>query len=251
MKHWKVFSLVVVLLLFALSLPKPAPAQASSTAFSPGLYYGYINFEAMTRFEGHLTATGDKDFTTTQFWRAIYTGRGKLQLRINNSGGGTISVLLPTTIDLTNDVDSDSPIGYCHMSDWTDAESYYFDLERGYPSIGFAFQAPYKPATRGISYTFENPISASGGEVGGCQEGAEAMLPSARVIIQGNLGILSTIQFKSLYATDDNIGGTCSLPGWIKSYPVPGYTTPNVFSVPYCNWRVFKFNSGKPQKGNQ
>ena len=137
------------------------------------------------------------------------------------------------------------------MSDLTDAESYYFDLERWYPSIGFAFQAPYKPATKGISYTLENPLSDFGGEVGGCAEMAQAMLPGARDIIQGNLGILSTIQFKTIYATDTNIGGTCALPGWIQSYPVPGFTTPNVFSVSFCNWRVFRFNSNKPQKGNQ
>ncbi|MDR3575699.1 MAG: hypothetical protein P4L50_17705 [Anaerolineaceae bacterium] len=250
MKRWGYFFLAIVLLFIMLFLPKLAPAQASP-AFSPGLYYGYINFEAMTRFEGHLTGTGDKDFTVTQFWRAIYTGRGKLQLRINNSGGGTISVLLPTTIVVDNFFDTDNPKGFCHGSVITDAESYYFDLERGYPAIGFAFQAPYKPASRGISYTSDSPFWNFGGEVGGCAETVQAMLPDARVVVPGNLGILSIIQFKTIYATDDNIGGTCSLPGWIQSYPVPGYTTPNVFSVPYCNWRVFKLNSGKPQKGNQ
>jgi hypothetical protein len=234
--------------LFVLFLPKPAPAQASSTTFSPGLYYGYINFEARTKFDGQLTV---QDIKQTQFWGSDYIGRGKLQLRINNSGDGTISILLPTAINLVNDVDVDSSQGYCHISELTDAESYYFDLEHWYPSIGFAFQAPYKPASSGVSYTLENPFWVDGGEIGGCAEMSQAMLPNARVSIPGYLGLLSTIQFKTIYATDTNIGGTCSLPGWIQSYPVPGFTTPNVFSVSFCNWRVFRFNSNKPQKGNQ
>jgi hypothetical protein len=248
MKHWKVFSLAVVLLLFALSLPKPAPAQASSTAFSPGLYYGYINFEVKTNFAGFETV---QDAEHRYFWNGFYIGRGKLQLRINNSGGGTISVLLPTKIALSDMYFVDFSKGKCGIADWTGAESYYFDLERWYPSIGFAFQAPYKPASRGISYTEEEPWNDQGGEVTNCAEASQAMLPVGRVVIKGNLDMLSTIQFQTIYATDDNIGGTCSLPGWNQSYSFQPFTTPNVYSTEYCQWRVFRINSDKPQKGNQ
>ena len=87
MIRWGYFFLAVGGFLFVLFLPKPAPAQASSTTFSPGLYYGYINFEARTKFDGQLTV---QDIKQTQFWGSDYIGRGKLQLRINNSGGGTI-----------------------------------------------------------------------------------------------------------------------------------------------------------------
>ncbi|HMD89892.1 MAG TPA: hypothetical protein VKF38_12080 [Anaerolineaceae bacterium] len=247
MKRWGYFFLPVVLLFIMLFLPKPAPAQASPT-FSPGLYYGYINFLARTDFTGNVTV---QDAEHRYTWLGFYTGRGKLQLRINNSGGGTISVLLPTKSYLSDYYFLDFSKGHCYIGNWTNAESYYFDLERGYPSIGFAFQAPYKPASRGISYTEEEPWNDQGGEVTNCAEVSQAMLPVGRVVIKGNLDMLSTIQFKTIYATDDNIGGTCSLPGWNQSFSFQPFTTPNVYSTSYCQWRVFKLNSGKPQKGNQ
>jgi len=249
MKRWGYFFLAVALLLMVLFVPEPQPVRASSS-LSPGVYFGYVYFLARTDFNGKLTAEGGaKHFYV---WQGKYKGKGVLQVTINDDGSGDVEIFIPNSIHLINyyGVTVPDPSGYCQFLDTTDAQVRYLSGHTPAASIGNTFQAPLSRGSY-ISYRREDTYVDSGGEFGGCAGVAQTSHPSVRVTIQGSLDMLKTIQFQTNYRTDKVMGGTCSLPGWIQSYPVPGFTTPYVYSLSNCQWLISKLDLSKPQKGNQ
>jgi hypothetical protein len=243
MKRRVCFFMGVILLFFLLFLPKPNPAQASSS-LSPGFYVGWVSYEA------RVDLNGKGDIQGTQYDNVTiedYTGRGQLMVKINGAGAGGASIVLPTTISRIYYTSWVTPKGNCTMTDTTQGRSNYVHLRDAPTAMGDTFQAPFNPAAL-ISFTSEKDIAFETGELGGCLQMSEAELTTNRVLIKGDLSLISAIQFQIKYQTDTEMGGACSFPGWNQKMVVP-YEGTNIYSLPKCSWRVFKSDQTQPQTG--
>lgn len=238
--------LAAVFLFLLIFQPNPAPAQASST-ISPGFYVGWVSFLGRTDFDGNLTV---QDAHHHYLWTGKYQGQGQLMIKINAAGAGGASIVLPTTDSLIDSYELNIPQGSCLFTGITKARSNYVHLRGAPAAMGDTFQVPFKPATA-LSFTYEESNSFVIGDIVNCDKFAVLSLPVGRTTIQGNLALVSAIQFQTKYHSDTEMGGSCSLPGWNQSFTFPPFTTPNVYSLPQCSWRVFKTGQTNPQKGWQ
>ena len=244
MKRWNCFFLAAVLLFMALFLLEPQPAQASSS-LSPGFYVGWISYVAKTDFDGHLTTEGGNN---EEMWRNTLEGRGQIMLKIDDSGAGGASIVLPTKITRMEFVSALTPQGNSIFTVGTSAGSNYVYL-RGAPApMGDTFQVPFNP-TAGLYFRSQNGFFTETGTMGGTEGVMNAGKPAEKTLIKQIMASISIIQFQIKYSSDTQIGGTCSIPGWVSKYPVPGFKEQNVYSLPKCAWQVIKSVSGKPQKG--
>ena len=243
MKRWVCFFAGLILL--SLFLPKPNPARASSS-LSPGFYVGWISYVTEMDFDGHLTTeAGTPDEI---LWRNTMEGRGQMMFKINDSGAGGASIVLPTKITRMYFVSSLTPQGDCIYTIGTSAGSNYVYL-RGAPApMGDTFQVPFKPAA-GFYFRSQNKFFTQTGTMGGCDLVSDADMPGEKTTIKQIAASISAIQFQIKYSSDTQIGGTCSIPGWVNKYPVPGFKELNVYSLPKCSWRVFKSDQSNAQKG--
>ena len=245
MKRWVVFFLAVMLLLFTLFVPEPQPAWASST-LSPGFYDGWVHYLARADFHGQMVNQDVKTYVT---WGDEFEGRGHLMVKINDAGAGGASIVLPTVIYLGDVIETDTPNhGSCtmYMSTW--ASSNYVHLRGAPAAMGDTFQVPFNPAAA-LTLTDQAHKSVVTGDVGGCEEGAVGELPTELPNNKFVLAQITAIQFQTTYHSDTQMGGTCSIPGWVKKVQILMYPTPSVSSLPKCFWRVVKSGQGKSQKG--
>jgi hypothetical protein len=116
--------------------------------------------------------------------------------------------------------------------------------------MGDTFQVPFKPAA-GLYFRSQNGFFTETGTMGGTEGVMKSSMSTVMPQIKQKLASISAIQFQIKYSSDTQIGGTCSLPGWVNKYPVPGFKELNVFSLPKCIWRVVKTGRTNPQKGWQ
>ena len=245
MKRWSYFFLAVVLLLFVLFVSEPQPARASST-LSPGFYDGWVHYLARGDFHGQLVNQGGKTYIT---WGDEFEGRGHLMVKINDAGAGGASIVLPTVISLMwiDEVDVDN-VGSCtgYISTW--ASSNYVHLRGAPTAMGDTFQVPFKPAAALILTDQAHKSSLTGPE-NGCEAFTVSQLPQMLPNEKPILAQISAIQFQTTYHSDTQMGGTCSLPGWVRTIPSPPFKELVVYSLPKCFWRVVKSGPSKPQKG--
>ena len=243
---FRMAGLLVALLCLMFFLPQPAPARASSN-ISPGFYDGWVHYLARIDFQGHYSPTGGgSDY---QSWDFEFEGRGHLMVKINDAGAGGASIVLPTVIYLGDVIETDTPNhGSCtmYMSTW--ASSNYVHLRGAPAAMGDTFQVPFNPAAA-LTLTDQAHKSVVTGDVGGCEEGAVGELPTELPNNKFVLAQITAIQFQTTYHSDTQMGGTCSIPGWVKKVQILMYPTPSVSSLPKCFWRVVKSGQGKSQKG--
>ena len=175
-----VFSLAVVLLCLLLFLPEPQPARASA-ALSPGFYVGWVSYIAKTDFDGHLT--GDAGIPVETLWRNTMEGRGQMMFKINDSGAGGASIVLPTQITRMYFWSALAPQGDSIFTIGTSAGSNYVYL-RGAPApMGDTFQVPFKPAA-GFYFRSQNGFFTETGTVGGTEGVMNASLPTEKFMIK-------------------------------------------------------------------
>jgi hypothetical protein len=245
MKLSKYFFLAALPLFLLLFLPKPNLARASSS-LSPGFYVGWISYVAKTDFDGHLTTeAGTPDEI---LMRNTMEGRGQMMFKINDSGSGGASIVLPTEITRMDFWSALTPQGDSIYTIGTSAGSNYVYL-RGAPApMGDTFQVTFKPAA-GLYFRSQNGFFTETGTMGGTEGVMKSSMPTEKTLIKQIAASISAIQFQIKYHTDTEIGGTCSIPGWVNKYPVPGFKELNVYSLPKCIWRVFKSDQSNAQKG--
>ena len=243
---FRMAGLLVALLCLMFFLPQPAPARASSN-ISPGFYDGWVHYLARIDFQGHYSPTGGgSDY---QSWDFEFEGRGHLMVKINDAGAGGASIVLPTVGSETYMDDWDSGNGSsCTTNESTWASSNYVHLRGAPAAMGDTFQVPFKPAAA-LIFTDQAHTSSVTGEYGGCEHTAVEVMDGEKVNIKNDLAQISAIQFQTTYHSDTQMGGTCSIPGWVKKVQILMYPTPSVSSLPKCFWRVVKSGQGKSQKG--
>jgi len=244
MKRWVFISTGVILLILSIFPANTLPARASST-LSPGFYVGWVSFVARTDFDGILTT---QDGKTEQLITDKLEGRGQLMVKIDDAGTGGASIVLPTAMTRGEDLKMDTSQGSCMYSVGTWARSNYVQL-RGDPAVmGNTFQVPFNPAT-GLYYTSSTHMVLHTGEIGGCEQMSEGMEATDRDLLKQIAAEITAIQFQINYSSDTEMGGSCSLPGWVQTASIPPYTGTNIYSLPKCTWRVFKSSTTNPQTG--
>ena len=244
MKRWVFISTGVILLFLSIFLANTLPAQASST-LSPGFYVGWVSLVARTDFNGTFST---KDSQTAYSLIDKLEGRGQLMVKIDNAGTGGASIVLPTAMTREEDLKMDTSQGSCMYSVGTWARSNYVQL-RGDPAVmGNTFQVPFNPAT-GLYYTSSTHMALHTGEIGGCEQMSEGMEATDRDLLKQIAAEITAIQFQINYSSDTEMGGSCSLPGWVQTASIPPYAGTNIYSLPKCTWRVFKSGTTNPQTG--
>ena len=236
--------LAAVLLLLLILLPNPVPAKAGPS-MAPGFYSGWVSFSART---DETDNPPRQDARVEQFEIQRIEGRGQLMVKINDAGAGGASIVLPTATNMlfyTNIVGQGDIAGYtCTMSASVRAKSNYVHLRGAPAAMGDTFQTPFNP-TAGLYFTSEH--QASFGNLGGCTNFSEATPGGMKMRINDEQSVITAIQFQVKYQTDTDMGGTCSFPGWLSTTPVEGGQV--TFTLPQCNWRVFKNSQTNPQPG--
>jgi hypothetical protein len=244
MKRWVFISTGVILLFLSIFLANTLPAQASST-LSPGFYVGWVSLVARTDFNGTFST---KDSQTAYSLIDKLEGRGQLMVKIDNAGTGGASIVLPTAMTREEDLKMDTSQGSCMYSVGTWARSNYVQL-RGDPVVmGNTFQVPFNPAA-GLYYTSSTHMALHTGEIGGCEQMSEGMEATDRDLLKQIAAEITAIQFQINYSSDTEMGGSCSLPGWVQTASIPPYAGTNIYSLPKCIWRVFKSSTTNPQTG--
>jgi hypothetical protein len=244
MKRWVFISTGVIHLFLSIFLANTLPAQASST-LSPGFYVGWVSLVARTDFNGTFST---KDSQTAYSLIDKLEGRGQLMVKIDNAGTGGASIVLPTAMTREEDLKMDTSQGSCMYSVGTWARSNYVQL-RGDPVVmGNTFQVPFNPAA-GLYYTSSTHMALHTGEIGGCEQMSEGMEATDRDLLKQIAAEITAIQFQINYSSDTEMGGSCSLPGWVQTASIPPYAGTNIYSLPKCIWRVFKSSTTNPQTG--
>ncbi len=244
MKRWVCISAGVILFLLSIFPANTLPARASST-LSPGFYVGWVSVVARTDFNGTFS-TADS--------QAVYSlidkldGRGQLMVKIDDTGAGGASIVLPTALTREEYLKTDTSQGSCMYSVGTWARSNYVQLRGNPAAMGNSFQAPFHPAA-GLYFTSSTHMALHTGEIGGCEQMSEGMEATDRDLLKQIAAEITAIQFQINYSNDTGMGGSCSLPGWVQTASIPPYTGTNIYSLPKCTWRVFKSNTTNPQTG--
>lgn len=232
--------LTAILLLLLIFLPNPGPARAD-TSLPAGFYNGWVSFSARKDETFNPTIP---DETEDFFEIATYTGRGQLMVTINDAGLGGVSLVLPMTTHMLSYANVSAQGGSCTTSASIGAKSNYVHLKGAPAAMGATFQSPFNPAAANY-FTYEH--QASFGDLGGCQNTGQAGLNAMKLRVPVDLSVVNTIQFQVNYQTDADIGGSCSLPAWVRSYPYEGGK--DTYTMQQCNWRAFKNSPANPKQG--
>ena len=244
MKRWVYVFTGVILIFLSIFLANTLPARASST-LSPGFYIGWVTFVARTDFNGTFTA---QDSQSEYSLIDKLEGRGQLMVKIDDAGAGGASIVLPTAMKREEDLKMDTSQGSCMYSVGIWARSNYVHL-RGTPAaMGNTFQVPFNPAA-GLYTSSSTHLALHTGDIGGCEQMSEEMEATDRDLLKQIAAEITAIQFQINYHSDTEMGGSCSLPGWVQTASIPPYAGTNIYSLPKCTWRVFKSSTTNPQTG--
>ena len=242
MKRCSCFLLATVLLLIALFLSNPPPARASSS-LSPGFYTGLVYFSARKDIIYNPTLQGGTG-EGSEVEKVV--GRGQLMVKINDAGAGGVSIVLPTTtrMDFHDKVTVDTG-GYCTTDAWLDANANFVHLRGDPAAMGDIFQFPVN-LTTGLHYTDEAGF-AYGENMPTCPQSYQGALDSMKPRMKIDLSVVTALQLNVRYHSGIDMGGDCTLPGWIQTVTYQGGK--NVYTVGECYWWAVKSTPGSPQKG--
>ena len=237
--------MLVLLLSFGITPASAQPAPAVAGTWAPGFYVGWISFSA--RIDTNVT-WGEGSGNLTGFVIEKYEGKGQLMLKIDAQGAGGASIVLPTSINLLDYAKATTPDGTCTVSSSIEAQTNYIHFKGAAAAVGGTFQVPIN-LVPGISYKSQH--GSSFGELKICDNAGSKNLESMKIAMRKTTGAIQTMEFTAgdSYNTSTSIGGTCNIPGWAKTTPIPGATGQGVRSLPSCNWRLFKTSQSNQQKG--
>ena len=220
------------------------PANAGQN-WSSGFYVGWVFFSARidTNFSWGGQGQGLQGFVIEK-----YDGKGQLMVKIDSQGVGGVSIVLPTSIALTDYGKISLPNGTCTFSSSILAQTNSVHLRGAGSAMGDSFQVPINLVS-GIWYKSTN--GASFGELKGCDQAGSKNLASMKIAMHRTTGEIQAMQFQvsDNYNTASSIGGTCTIPGWVTTTPIPNGAGQGVRSLPSCDWRVFKSSQPNQQKG--
>jgi hypothetical protein len=237
--------MLVLLLSFGIIPASAQPAPAAGAAWPPGFYAGWISFSA--RIDTDVT-WGAGSSSLTGFVIEKYEGKGQLMVKIDAQGAGGASIVLPTSINLLDYAKATTPDGSCTVSSSIVAQTNYVHFKGAAAAMSGTFQVPIN-LVAGISYKSQH--GSSFGELKICDQAGSKNLEAMKIAMRKSTGEIQTMEFTAgdSYNTGDSIGGTCTIPGWVKTTPIPGATGQGVRSLPSCNWRLFKTGQPNQQKG--
>lgn len=237
--------MLVLLLSFGITPASAQPSTADSAAWSPGFYTGWISFSARIDTTFNWAPQGS---SLDGFVIEKYEGKGQLMVKIDAQGAGGASIVLPTSIDLLDYAKATLPNGTCTVSSSILAQTNYVHFRGAGAAMGGTFQVPVN-LVAGIWY--KSTHGSSFGELKGCDQGGSKNLESMKIAMHVTTSAIQAMQFQvsDNYNTSASIGGTCTIPGWEKTTPIPNGTGQGVRSLPACNWRVFKSGQPNQQKG--
>ena len=219
-----------------------APLVQASSAPAPGFYSGWVSILARHDIKTSVDSNGGHSDYNNKI--VVRTG-GQIMILMDGKGPKDGAVLLPTDVALDQISHTKAPTGaHCTMASTVYAKSYFIYYHLAPASLA-AFQIPFTPQTR-FYYTLSD--HAQLGDIPNCEAVSAAQLPGNRLTVKDDLGMITAIQFQTTYQSDTEMGGTCSLPGWIQSGPFSSIGT-YVYTLPQCSWRVFKAGQPTPQKG--
>jgi hypothetical protein len=231
--------MVMLLLMLALSLSALPPVQAAG-AWDPGFYTGWISFSARIDSTIHAGSLMDA------FVIEKYEGRGQVMIKIDDHGMGGASIVVPTAIDLLDYGKITISKGSCTFSSSIVAQSNYVHLRNTSADLLDTFQVPLN-LLAGLRH--KSTHAASFGELQGCDKAGESNLRAMKTAMRATTSQIQALSFTVKYNTGASAGGSCSIPGWEKTTPIPNANGQGVRSLPRCNWRVFKTNPPQQQKG--
>jgi hypothetical protein len=240
MEQWMRSWLAAVLFFLLIFSPNATPARADSS-LPAGYYIGWVSFSARKDLTFNPKIP---DETEDAFQIGTFAGRGQLMVTIDDAGQGGVSLVLPMTTHMTTYANVTAKGGSCTSSATIEANSRYVHLKDAPAAMGTTFQSPYKPMAA-FFFTLEH--QASFGSIGGCENSGQAQLTSVKLAVPIDLSVVSAIQFQVKYQSDADMGGSCSLPGWVRTYPYEGGK--DTYTMQQCNWRAFKNSQTNPKQG--
>ena len=81
----------------------------------------------------------------------------------------------------------------------------------------------------------------------GCETTTAQAVNALKLAVPSDLSVVSAMQFKVNYQSGADIGGTCSIPGWVRTYSYKDGK--DTYTMPQCNWRAFKTNTSNSKQG--
>ena len=234
--------MLILILSLGISSAGIQPAQANTT-WAPGFYIGWVSFSARIDTTATWSTQGS---SLDSFVIEKYEGRGQLMIKIDDQGMGGISIVLPTSIHLLDYGKITLPNGNCTFSSSIIGQTNYVRLRGASSDMSGLLQVPINLAA-GIWY--KSTKASSFGELQGCDQAGSNNLAAMKIAMNTTTSQIQSMQFQVTYNTGASTGGSCTLPGWVKTTAIPGATGQGVRSLPNCNWRVFKSNQPNQQKG--
>jgi hypothetical protein len=83
----------------------------------------------------------------------------------------------------------------------------------------------------------------------GCDQAGTKNLGAMKIAMNATTSQIQSLQFTVKYNTGSSAGGTCTIPGWVKTTAIPNASGQGVRSLGQCNWRVFKAGQPNQQQG--
>jgi hypothetical protein len=238
----------VLMLVLILSLgisPAGSPPVLAAPAWEPGFYAGWVSFSAAINTDVTWSAGGA---SLTGFVIEKYEGRGQLMVKVDDQGMGGASIVIPTTINLLDYGKMTFPNGTCTFSSSIVGASNYVHLRGASSAVGDTFEVPLN-LVPGIRY--KSTLGSSFGELKDCDQAGSKNLGAMKIAMRATTSQIQALQFQTKYNTGASVGGSCKIPGWEKTTPIPNGAGQGVRSLRQCTWRVYKTGQPGQQKGWQ
>lgn len=221
---------LVSLFLLALFQPSSTSFAEPSAAWQPGFYAGWINMQA--RIDTDAKWARMDGFVIEKF-----LGRGQLMLKIDDQGLGGASLVLPVRIEILGYGKITHSQGSCTFSSSAIGLTNYVRLRHENLEMGQVFQTPLALAP-GIRFSRTN--ASSFGELQGCEQAGAGNLKGMQMAMKVTTAEMREMVFKVQSMDDQSASGTCEIPGWEKTTPIPNGSGQGVRSMSGCTWRVFR-----------
>ena len=221
---------LVMILISVLFLPSSISYANNSSSWQPGFYSGWIKMQA--RIDTDAKWPGMDGFVIEKF-----SGRGQLMVKIDDQGLGGASLVLPVTIEILGYGHITNPQGSCTFSSSAIGLTNYVHLRHENLDMGQVFKTPLALAP-GIRFSKTN--ASSFGELQGCEQAGAGNLKGMQMAMRATTAEMQEMVFTITSMDDQSISGTCHIPGWEKTTPIPNGSGQGVRSLPGCTWRVFR-----------
>lgn len=221
---------LVFLCLSVLLQPSTTSFAETPSAWSPGFYSGWIKMQA--RIDTDAKWSNMDAFVIEKFF-----GRGQLMVKVDDQGLGGASLVLPVRIEILGYGRISHSQGSCTFSSSAVGLTNYVRLRHENGELSQVFQTPLALAD-GIRFSKTN--ASSFGELRGCEQAGAGNLKGMQKAMKVTTAEMREMVFTVKSMDEQSISGTCSIPGWEKTTPIPNGSGQGIRSLPHCTWRVFK-----------